>query len=742
MRLAIIILAYTCVVTALPVTTGATTYIVPDSYATIDSAVQFASDLDTVLVRPGTYVETVSINKEIVLMSTDGSGATTIQGPLPAQDALTLSATGVVVSGFTLTGGQQGLTVTTAVSALSINDCVVIGTGAQPVHVPAMLVEDVLSGVTLVPNASGEFNAVLVEGQIISLDTTWPWPIEPAAADSFTYQVVHNTRIRVRGASSPTLTLESGAVVKHSGTSYWYIGEDFGALDADSAVFTSAKDDTLGDATGDQQTEASPGDWLGIWFWDKTVDESTQLTGCVIRYVGIGFQNPAVRIFNSSPTIDGCHFEHNSPNHLWVDDDNSDPVVIGCTFRDHGNVTFPNQIRGALRLPPRLVEKVLRPSANNTLVANTSDENNVVIIQEGTVDQSTTWPWPISSIAPDKFTYLVATHHQVNVHGNAAPVLTLQPGTVIKHFGGNTFWSIGESGPGGLVADGVLFTSAHDDTLGSADGVAGTPAAGNWNSIRFGADAVVDSIALRGCEFRYAGIATPGSENFGMVNIDGVPVVVEDCVFRSSASAGLGIDGSSVAPPVVARSVFVENLRGLSITNDGDVQGNVFACCFVGNTEYGLFADATREELPVNAQGCWWGDASGPSGVGPGTGDAVSDYVFYVPWRTVFDCASPTGIVDEAVSGQTRAMAPFPNPFNPTVTIPYELASPGRVTIRIFDVRGALVRTIVNRSAGSGRHRAVWRGRNDAGEPVSTGVYFARFEASGIEQTRKLVLLK
>ncbi len=85
----------------------------------------------------------------------------------------------------------------------------------------------------------------------------------------------------------------------------------------------------------------------------------------------------------------------------------------------------------------------------------------------------------------------------------------------------------------------------------------------------------------------------------------------------------------------------------------------------------------------------------------------------------------------------------YPNPFNPTTVIRYDVpASGGKVILRIYDVKGRLVRTLVDGYQSSGQKTAIWHGRNNHGQNVVTGVYFYRMTAPGFEMTKKLVLLK
>jgi FlgD Ig-like domain len=84
----------------------------------------------------------------------------------------------------------------------------------------------------------------------------------------------------------------------------------------------------------------------------------------------------------------------------------------------------------------------------------------------------------------------------------------------------------------------------------------------------------------------------------------------------------------------------------------------------------------------------------------------------------------------------------YPNPFNPQTTIAFSLKERRAVTLTIYNVAGQRVRTLASESFAAGAHTRVWDGRNDAGQPVSSGVYFYKLVAKDFVQTRKMVLLK
>ncbi|MCX5800823.1 MAG: hypothetical protein NTX17_05485 [Candidatus Eisenbacteria bacterium] len=83
-----------------------------------------------------------------------------------------------------------------------------------------------------------------------------------------------------------------------------------------------------------------------------------------------------------------------------------------------------------------------------------------------------------------------------------------------------------------------------------------------------------------------------------------------------------------------------------------------------------------------------------------------------------------------------------PNPFNPVTAIRFSTSHSGRVALRVYDVTGRPVRTLVQEIRGAGRYEVKWDGRDDNGRGVPSGVYLYRLEAPWYGETRKMVLIK
>lgn len=84
----------------------------------------------------------------------------------------------------------------------------------------------------------------------------------------------------------------------------------------------------------------------------------------------------------------------------------------------------------------------------------------------------------------------------------------------------------------------------------------------------------------------------------------------------------------------------------------------------------------------------------------------------------------------------------YPNPFNPETSISYEIASDGLAKIEIFNLKGQLVKTLVNETKVSGPHKVVWNGTDKYGRKVASGLYQYRLTTSEGSITKKMMLMK
>ena len=83
-----------------------------------------------------------------------------------------------------------------------------------------------------------------------------------------------------------------------------------------------------------------------------------------------------------------------------------------------------------------------------------------------------------------------------------------------------------------------------------------------------------------------------------------------------------------------------------------------------------------------------------------------------------------------------------PNPFNPATEIGYRLDVAGPVSLKVYDVAGSLVRTLVEAGVDAGWHRARWDGRDNAGRVVSSGLYLYELTTPRGAEQRRMVLVR
>jgi hypothetical protein len=90
----------------------------------------------------------------------------------------------------------------------------------------------------------------------------------------------------------------------------------------------------------------------------------------------------------------------------------------------------------------------------------------------------------------------------------------------------------------------------------------------------------------------------------------------------------------------------------------------------------------------------------------------------------------------------TQLAFAMPNPFRETATLAFSLAQAGPVELAVYSVDGRRVRTLVRESREPGEYRVTWDGRDDQGNPMSAGIYYAQMKAAQRGFTRKLTYLK
>ena len=512
----------------------------------------------------------------------------------------------------------------------------------------------------------------------IDQNTTW---------DSYGSPYIINGAVTVN--EGVTLTIAPGAQVK-LGWGYGNQGQLVinGTLiadgtDAQKIVFTSDRDDTVGGDTNGDGNGTSPwfGDWHTIQF--GSTSRNNLLDQVIIKYASYGVQSytSSLTVSNSSLLSNnfGIYAHSSSPlignntisgNQTGIYLDSASPAITGNVITNNGY-----GIKCVVNSNPTITGNSFdgntsyamyfdATSSGAVISGNTVSGSYAAInIPNGEITSNTTW----SSI---NIPYVISGAVTVR----EGVTLTIAPGAQVK-----LGWGYGNQGQlvinGTLIADGtdaqkIVFTSARDDTVGgdtNGDGNGTSPSVWDWRGIQFGPTSrnnVLDQVVIKyagngvysytlsltvsnstlsnnsiGIYVNAASPAISGntiSGNGTGIYLDNASPTITGNTINNS-SYGIYTAGGASTPSISCSDI---NDNGYGIYSASESNPTIANCNITGNSNYGVYSDGSGS-LPINAQNNWWSDASGPSGFGPGSGDAVSDYVNYSPWQTsYYSCIS------------------------------------------------------------------------------------------------------
>lgn len=194
------------------------------------------------------------------------------------------------------------------------------------------------------------------------------------------------------------------------------------------------------------------------------------------------------------------------------------------------------------------------------------------------------------------------------------------------------------------------------------------------------------------------------------------------------------------------------NQTNPAIISDG-AGGAVIAWCDTRNGDINIYAQAVDAFGTVkwDANGIAISTAAATEGVVFTTTDGAGGAI--ISWGDYRngDCDIYAMRVEEyGLTGDRSPVAVpllrisqnYPNPFNPSTTIRFVIGEPADVHLGIYDVSGALVRVLADGSFDAGVYERTWNGSDKVGGKAASGVYFCRITAGGLQQTRKMVLLR
>lgn len=107
-----------------------------------------------------------------------------------------------------------------------------------------------------------------------------------------------------------------------------------------------------------------------------------------------------------------------------------------------------------------------------------------------------------------------------------------------------------------------------------------------------------------------------------------------------------------------------------------------------------------------------------------------------------FDLAVTVTDPSPSAPAEFRLEQNYPNPFNPETTMQFTLPSAAAVSLKIYNLNGQLVATLISGELAAGHHRVKWQGRTAEGHLAASGVYICRLQSEGLTLQRKLILLR
>jgi hypothetical protein len=250
--------------------------------------------------------------------------------------------------------------------------------------------------------------------------------------------------------------------------------------------------------------------------------------------------------------------------------------------------------------------------------------------------------------------------------------------------------------------------------------------------------------------------------------VTSVPVRVQDeysvvvpTLADSSIAGGVHFTTFMISAMTQSLGVFFDSPpdSGYSVDNIAPGVPVALVATYLANGVSLDWADATEDDFQFHRiyRSTDPGFIPGPSNLVQGTAnsswtDSISNPWGYYYKVTTLDHAgnesdaaemqTVSGVGDDVAPVRTALLAAYPNPFNPSTRLSFELAAPAHARINIFDTAGRLVKTLVNEQRGAGHHEVVWNGQNTAGQSVASGVYLYRFESGDVVQTKRMMLVK
>ena len=164
---------------------------------------------------------------------------------------------------------------------------------------------------------------------------------------------------------------------------------------------------------------------------------------------------------------------------------------------------------------------------------------------------------------------------------------------------------------------------------------------------------------------------------------------------------------------------------GMKIDKDGNIYCTCSTAVWVISPDGELLG---KIDLPANASNCAWGDSN-------------NEILFVTAGNSVYKVSKPAATVienhDSNLGKEFKLFQNYPNPFNPSTLIRFFLPSPEIVTLKIYNIAGEEIETLIQRELAAGYHETYWSGSN-----LASGVYIYSLQAGKFHDSKKMLLQK